>query len=197
MRGSIRVKLNGRDAVFTGPKLRVVYSGCNYNSVVFTMDNSQIEFENWLQDVWEWFQATIRADPVRFKCNRREPGFSDFIVIPSRDPETYPNELRCRLASKRLNDNTVCNALLECNGQLVDPSAVWSGSFMTPVFRLGYFKDQQDNYGLNLTVLKAEYEPSMSTQIQNDAWIIDSNTSGSPGESVAETMSKEDCMIVL
>jgi hypothetical protein len=145
------------------------------------MDNNQAEFENWLHAVWEWFQSSVRADPVRFKVTRRDPSFSDFVVVPSRDPETYPNELRCRLSTMRINDSQVCNAILECGNDRVDPSQVWAGGYMTPVFRLNYTKDTAtDNYGLALTVLKASYEPADSTEnIQNEHWIIDSNTSGS------------------
>jgi len=72
---------------------------------------------------------------------------------------------------------------------------------MTPIIKVGYYKDQLDNFGLNLTVLKAEYQPSLITQVRNDAWMMDSNTSGSPGEetrdSVPMAVAKEECMIVL
>lgn len=145
------------------------------------MDNNQAEFENWLHAVWEWFQSSVRSDPVRFKVTRRDPAFTDFVVVPSRDPETYPNELRCRLSTTRINDSQVCNAIIECGTDRVDPSQVWAGGYMTPVFRLNYTKDTAtDSYGLALTVLKAEYEPAASVDhIQNEHWIIDSKTSGS------------------
>lgn len=184
--------MTGRDVIFTGPKLKVVYSGCNWNTVVFTMDNSQINFENWLHSVWEWFQSTVRADPVRFKVSRREPTFSDFMVLPSRDPTMYPNELRCRLSTVRLNDAQVCNAVIECNQEKVDPSQVWAGGYMTPIFRLNYIKDtSSENYGLILTLLKAEYEPCLVDRVQNDDWIIDSNTSGS------DSIISDDVMVVM
>lgn len=188
--------------------MRVVYSGCNWNTVVFTMDNNQIQFENWLAETWKWFQETVRADPIKYRSARKDPGFTDFIVTPSRDPEMYPNELRCRLSTTRLNDTDVCTAVIECNNEQVDPSQVWKGSHMTPVFRLNYFKDAMDNYGLQLTVLKAEYEPSSSTHIQNDAWMIDSNTSGSGSLGTGSVFDSdpvlnsrpaggEECMIVI
>lgn len=153
------------------------------------MDNNQTEFENWLYDAWEWFQSVVRADPGRFKVVKREPSFLDFVVLPSRDPETYPNELRCRLATIRVNDQQVCNASIDCGTEKVDPSQVWAGSYMTPIFKLGYTKDTAtDSYGLTLTVLKAEYEPCQGEKIQNDMWIIDSNTSGSGSDSVTVTI---------
>lgn len=160
--------------------MKVVYSGCQWNSVVFQMDNNQIEFENWLDQTWTWLQDTISKDVARFKVRSR-PSFTSFIVTPSRDPEMYPPELRTRLSVTRnggdINDVTL-TAVIETNGENVHPSQVWSGSYMTPIFRLNYYKDG-DDFGLALTIIKAEYEPSKTPQIANDAWMIDSNTSGS------------------
>lgn len=158
------------------------------------MDNSQINFENWLHSVWEWFQSTVRADPVRFKVTRREPTFMDFMVLPSRDPTLYPNELRCRLSTVHRNDAQVCNAVIECNQEKVDPSQVWAGGYMTPIFRLNYIKDTNsgsENYGLILTLLKAEYEPCLVDRVQNEDLIIDSNTSGS------DSIISDDVMVVM
>lgn len=156
------------------------------------MDNTQTQFENWLYSVWEWFQSTVRADPVKFKVSRREPTFSDFLVLPSRDPTTYPNELRCRLSTTRLNEAQVCNAVIETDGQKIDPSQVWAGGYMTPIFRLNYIKDtSSENYGLLLTILKANYEPCLIDRIQNDDWMIDSNTSGS------DSLIPDDVMVVM
>lgn len=166
------------DMVFTGPRLKIVYSGCHWNTVVFCMDDSQAEFTNWLNECWEWFKDTVSADPVRFKVNGRHgPQFSTFIVTPTRDPELYPDELRCRLATgRRANDDmdAPVTAVIECKGEKVDPTQVWSGGFMTPIFKMGYYKDG-DEFGLTLTVLKAEYEPSMYAQVSNDTWMIDAN----------------------
>lgn len=144
------------------------------------MDQSQIEFENWLDQTWEWLQDAITKDAPRFKVRTR-PTFTSFIVVPSSNPELYAPELRTKLAIARngqdINDVTV-TAQIECGGQKVDPSQVWGGSYMTPIFKLGYYKSG-DDFGLGLTVLKAEYEPSTMNQISNDAWMIDSKTSGS------------------
>jgi hypothetical protein len=144
------------------------------------MDQSQIEFENWLHATWDWLQHAISEDAARFKVRSR-PTFTNFVVVPSNNPELYPPELRTKLAIARngqdINDVTV-TAQIECGGTKVDPTQVWSGSYMTPIFKLSYYKSG-DDFGLNLTVLKAEYEPSTMHQISNDAWMIDSNTSGS------------------
>lgn len=191
-RGAVRDK-NGNEIIFTGPKLTVVYSGCNYNSVVFKMDSTQAEFEKWLALTWSWLQDTIGKDGPRFKARGR-PTFNNFIVMPSRDPEVYSPELRVKLATVRngvtVEDVTV-TTVIECQGERVDPSQVWSGAFMTPIFRLNYYKDG-DDFGLALTLLKAEYECQARTQISNDAWMIDSKTSGSGSVSMSEDMEDDN-----
>lgn len=149
------------------------------------MDSAQADFEKWLAMVWSWLQDTISKDPAKFKARGR-PTFNNFIVMPSRDPEVYAPELRVKLASKRTGvsiDDVEVTAILETKaGERVDPTQVWSGSFMTPIFRLNYYKDG-DDFGLALTLIKAEYEPSQKAQIPNDSWMIDSNTSGSASHS--------------
>jgi len=151
------------------------------------MTSGQIEFENWLHDVWTTFQDTIRADPAKYKVtSRRGPGFPSFLVTPSRDEELYPNELRCRLLTKRVDgqEESACIASIECAGVSIDPTQVWSGSIMTPIFRLGYYKTG-DDFGLTLTVLKAEYQPSVQVQINHHDYMYDtdSNTMGSSSSS--------------
>jgi len=166
--------------------MKVVYAGCQWNTVVFQMDNNQVEFENWLASAWDWLQETINKDPTRFKVRSR-PTFNNFIVVPSRDPEMYPPELRTRLDTKRngndVNDAIVTAVILSKEGEIVDPTKVWSSSYMTPVFRMNYYKDG-DDFGLSLTVVKAEYEPSDMPHLSNDVWMIDSKTSGSPSSTV-------------
>lgn len=133
-------------------------------------------FEAWLNDIWEYFQTQVSSDPQLYKVTGRSgPSFPQFIVMPSNDPSLYPNEIRCRLATERTGKeigDVTCTAVLETNNQRVDPSQVWAGSYMTPVFRLGYYKEG-DNFGLTLTVLKALYEPSLQTRIMNDDWKLD------------------------
>lgn len=147
------------------------------------MTQSQTDFENWLYQLWTSFQDIVSADPVRFKTGRNGAMFTNFIVTPSTDPDIYPNELRCRLVTRRigpeLNDVVVASAIQTLQGDIIESTDVWAGSFVTPVFRLGYYKDG-DEYGLQLTVLKALYESSAQMQIDNRNWEIDSNTSGSP-----------------
>jgi hypothetical protein len=153
------------------------------------MDDSQEEFREWIEKVHEWLRMEINQDPIKFKV-RVKPTFMLWPIMPSNNPGTYPPELRTKLAITRsqldVNDVTV-NAQVECKGEKVDPSQVWAGSYMTPVFKLSYYKNG-DDFGLNFTVLKAEYEPGPRNQISNDAWVIDSsaitdsNVSGSESE---------------
>lgn len=165
--------------------MRVVYSGCRWNTMVFAMTNGQQEFENWLYQTWTSFQDMISRDPVRFKVGRNGALFTNFIVTPSTDPEIYPNELRCRLATRRMpnGEYTVLTSIQTLGGDLVESTDVWANSHVTPIFRLGYYKDG-DEFGLQLTVLKALYEPSTQLQIDNADWMVDStsNTSGSSSE---------------
>jgi hypothetical protein len=191
-RGSLRNKNTGTEIIFTGPTMRVVYSGCKWNTIVFCMDSSQIEFENWLSDIWDTFQQIVRSDPAKYKVAFRSgPGFPAFIVTPSTDPEIYPNELRCRLATYRdMKGEQVCSAVLlnAQSGQPVEPTSIWSGGMVTPIFKLGYYKNG-DNFGLTLTVLRADYTPPTTTQISNEDWAFDydeenqgENASGSSSE---------------
>jgi hypothetical protein len=131
---------------------------------VFAVDDNQTEFEDWLYKVFAALESTVKADPSLFKVNpRNHPTFSQFIVQPSSNPELYPPELRTRLATRRLDAmsepvNAAC--LLDSTTHVrIDPGNIKSGSFMRPVFKLGYFKEG-DNFGLTLTVLKGECEPN-------------------------------------
>jgi hypothetical protein len=70
------------------------------------------------------------------------------------------------------------------DGQTMFPHEVMGGGYMTPVIKLGYHKEG-DNFGLNLTVLKAVYEFNPINQMSNDAWDmdVDGYTTGSPSSS--------------
>lgn len=171
--------------------MRVVYSGCKWNTIVFCMDPSQIEFENWLSETWDKFTEIIKSDPVKYKVtNRRGPGFPSFIVTPSSDPEVYPNELRCRLATYRdMKGESVCSALLlnTQTGLVVDPNNIWSGGMVTPIFKMAYYKNG-DDFGLTLTVLRADYTPPTITQISNEDWAFDHGENASGSSSSGTTL---------
>lgn len=180
-RGSVRNKQDGRDVVFTGPRMRVCYSGCRWNTVVFAVDENQADFKKWLENVYQNLETTVRTDPPFFKVSPRgTPSFNTFIIQPSSNPELYAPELRCRLSTVRgdLSSEPVSNACLMDAKSLtpVEPAQVISGSFMTPVFKLGYFKEGE-NFGLTLTVLKAQCEPNPIHQMSNDVWEMDTSSS--------------------
>lgn len=155
------------------------------------MDSSQTEFANWLSTIWEWFQKTIEENPAMYKCSRMRPSFASFIISPSTNAELYPDRLSCRLDTRRPQGGaeSLSVAVIESNGKRINPSEVWSGSFLTPVFKMSYYL-LDGEFGLNLTVLKGEYENMIPPLIQNDAWIMDSNTSGSGSgeDSVEESL---------
>lgn len=158
--------------------MRVVYSGCNWNTVVFAMDSTQIEFEAWLTNLWEKFQDVVRADPAKFKVtSRRGPSFPNWIVAPSRDPDLYPNELRCRLSTRRLEgDQVECTAVIRSNDEYIQPQQVWSGGYMTPIIKLGYYKNN-DDFGLSLTVIAANYTAPERQSVSNADWLMDTTAS--------------------
>lgn len=161
--------------------MRVCYSGCRWNTVVFAMDDNQAEFEDWIYKVHSNMETSVKADPQFFKVNPRGTAtFGGFIVQPSNNPELYPPELRCRLSTSRVDMSAepVNTAYLmdAASNQPMEPHQVTSGSYMTPVFKLGYFKDG-DNFGLTLTVLKAVCEPNPVRQMTNDAWEMDTSSS--------------------
>lgn len=169
VRGNIRQKLTNKDLVVTMPKMRVVYSGCRWNSVVFAMTPEQKELISWLNCLYKFVEDTVRADPGVYKVRPQAvPLFTATPVQPSNNPDLYPPELRCRLATEGRSDEAVCVAAL---GD-VDPSEVRGGGFMTPVVKVGYFKDQ-DTFGLTFTILKAEYEAPVVERISNDDWQMD------------------------
>ena len=180
-KGNVRNKSNGRDVVFTGPRMRVCYSGCRWNTVVFAMDDNQAEFEDWLYKIHQSLEESVKADHMFFKVSPRStPLFNKFIVEPASNPELYSPELRCRLSTVRVDSvaEPVSTAHLSDKNTNIklDPHEIVSGSYMRPVFKLGYYKEG-DNFCLSLTVLKGECEPNPITQMTNDAWEMDTSES--------------------
>jgi len=143
------------------------------------MDDNQSEFLQWLEEVYKNLETTVKSDPTFFKVNPRgNPAFNAFIVQPSSNPDLYPPELRCRLSTTRgdLTNEPVSNACLLDSRSMtpVEPAQLVSGSYLTPIFKLGYFKEG-DNFGLSLTLMKAVCEPNPITQMTNDTWEMDSS----------------------
>lgn len=113
VRGTIRYKTKTdvyRELVVTGPKMRVCFSGCKWNRVVFAMpkegeecDPSVKQFRNWLATVVKRVKDTVWESPETYKpgCKINSRFTFDDPVKPSSDPDKYPEELRCRLSTVR------------------------------------------------------------------------------------------------
>ena len=165
--------------------MKIVYSGCQWNTIVFAMDQETKEFENWLEKAVSKLQDLIKADPAKFKCTRRTPLFSKPVITESSDPTLYPNQLRCRLSVKGDKEgNRIATSVLLQEGEAITPVKIWSGGYMVPIFSMQYYKDG-DDFGLALTLLKGDYVPPAYTPMQASDWIpdTDSNTMGEASSS--------------
>jgi hypothetical protein len=149
-----------------------VYSGCKYNSIVFAADQSQTEFLNWLEEVSKQVGNQIKASPSSYKFTTATP-HEMAVATSSSNPDLYPNELRCRLSTTRNGpdiDNQEINTLFRLVSdpvQSVNPSDIRAHGIIRPIFRLGYFK-LGEAYGIELTLLKALYDPPVDMSIPND-----------------------------
>lgn len=193
VRGSIRIGQNGdgtTDLVVTGPKLKVVYSGCRWNRIVFALTESNEIFEQWLRSLAYKVETMIWAHPDKFKPGAKDASrfvFDLDVVRPSSDPALYPDELRVRLATYRKpGDDDPDSYINVVNSHLfmmdeagqdvnVDPSSIQAGGFMTPIFKVSYFRNL-DRFGLVLTVLKGMYIPPNDTPASNKEWVMDTST---------------------
>lgn len=192
VRGDIRFKyFDGmmRDLVVTGPKMKVCYSGCRWNTVVFAMfgaANSEVYgFERWLRNLGDYVQAAIWSNPGKYKPGATSTSrftFEQDIIHPSKDPQTYPDELRCKLStvSKQEDDGSwgkVVDAELlarSVDGELfpIQPADIQAGSYMIPILKFSYFRNGE-RFGISATVIKALVFPAEQNQrtvVANSDW---------------------------
>jgi hypothetical protein len=153
--------------------MKVVYSGCKYNSIVFAADESQTEFLNWLDAASKAVGSIIGQAPANFKFTTSDPA-PLFIVTASSNPDMYPNELRCRLSTNRtgpdINNQEITTVFINSRGHdAVMPEDVRARGIVKPIFKLGYFK-LGEAYGIELTLLKALYEAPPDMSIPNDQY---------------------------
>lgn len=146
--------------------MKVVYGGCRYNSIVFTPTD---EFEAWLRNVDAALRGAVMSDHGKYKVNpRNTPSFSKFIVQPSNNPDLYPDEIRCRLhtipTGPEIDDREITAVFVDETNNPVEPSDIWGGGIMVPIFKLSYYK-QGDDFGLQLTVLKGLYQPPENSRV--------------------------------
>ena len=153
--------------------MKVVYSGCRYNSIVFAMDETTDDFRRWLSGVHAAMSKAILTDPVKYKFNGR--GAPTFLkdIVTENSSEMYPDELRCRLAIERtgndINDSKITSVFLDKNGNQVPPGQIYGGGQVLPIFKVSYYKEG-DDYGLQLTMLKGQYEAPENNRVANDDW---------------------------
>ena len=172
------VKYGDSSLTFTAPRLRVAYSGCKWNTIVFCVDENELEFANWLIDLQNHFQDTVSRDPVKFKVlSRRGAIFPRTVITPSRDPDMYADEFRCRLATEKSTETgeLVVSTVME---GVENVYGVFAGSHITPIIKVGYYK-VGDEFGLKFVVLKGVYEPRIPrAQQTEETWEIDDDVNG-------------------
>lgn len=192
VRGYIKTYLPGQGPpndiaipfVFTGPKMRVAYSGCRWNQLVFSVDDSGEvqEFGAWLDDLNKVFKNVICASPDKYKPGSKVSNFTfkDSLIQQSSDPNLYPPELRTRLSTYRVpggeNDLVDADLFKIEDGHYVSlfPGEITAGSYVIPVFKVNYFRNGT-NFGLNMTVIKARVwlNDLSANRIENKDWVID------------------------
>lgn len=193
VRGSIRHRAPNdavQDLVVTGPKMKVCFSGCNWNRIVFAMNgaaNPEVyRFEQWLYGLANHVKNTIWADPGKYKSGATNSGrfmFDDDFVKPAKDPAMYPDELRCRLSTKRIMGGDEAIDVSDADlftqdeaGNLhpIDPTSITSGSHIIPVLKFSYYRNME-RFGIVITVLRGLVFPAQenSYKVANDQWHMD------------------------
>jgi len=192
VRGNIRTKDN-QDLVITGPRLKVVYGGCRWYKLVFALpgasDTNMSEFqvadvngfERFLADVSESVKTRIWNEPSKFKpgatSTQRFVMDSDYYKESS-DPTIYPNELRTRLLVIKTPSTTEVDqddhivTELFMNDQRIHPTSIQAGMYITPIFRINYFRNI-DRFGIQLTCLRGLVEEGDARPISEPEWVFD------------------------
>lgn len=175
-RGTVKLSSTNREAVFTGPEVKVLFSGCKYDSLV--VEDGDHLFREWMQTVHNSLEEIINLDPAFFKCsNTRPPSFENVIMQPSLNPSLYGDKIVFRLATQRtgpdINDQKVVAAFVDKDGNDVPPASIKRGGLVVPIIKLCYYKGFMDTYSLQMFVLKGLYTPPTDTSIDNRDWQFD------------------------
>ena len=169
VRGSIR-DLDFNELLVTGPRLPVLFSGCRYNNVVFSIrgPGHDDDFEAFLHAVLSRVEETVCAAPDKFKPGLKNAALLQFdraFIRPSSYTADLPNELRVKLAIKRdhVDDQgqvveLIDSVFVDEQGQAVNPQDIESGSEIIPIVRIGYYRNA-NKFGLNMTLLKGMVFP--------------------------------------
>lgn len=173
-RGSIRDK-DFNELIITGPRLPVLFSGCRFNSVVFSIrgpgaDDPSYAFETFLHKVLTHIEDTVSSNVEKFRPGLKNAALLHFdrdFIRPSSYGADLPNELRVKLSVKRgqVDENgevveVIDSVFVDEEGNAVDPGDVSSGSEIVPIMRVSYYRNA-NKFGLNLTVLKGLVYPGV------------------------------------
>jgi len=165
-RGSIRDK-DFNELIVTGPRLPVLFSGCRFNSIVFSIrgpgvDDASFAFENFLHKVLTTVQDAVSANVEKFKPGLKNAALLHFdrdFIRPSSYGAELPNELRVKLVVKRDVDEhgemveLVETMFVDEEGNSIDAGDISGGSEVVPIIRVSYYRNA-NKFGLNLTMLK-------------------------------------------
>lgn len=196
-----------RDLVITGPKLRSCYGGAKWNKVVFAMpkvgdeqDAEVKQFREWLGKLTQKVKTTIWEGHEKFKPGSKSNArftFDEDLIKPANDPDKYPDELRCRLSTRRREQTDAereenSDSMFDPTGDhseivdtdiftivdgvktAVEPTSIMPRSSMRPIIRFAYSR-RGDSFGMVLTITKAQYFPNEGYQgrVANNEWVMD------------------------
>lgn len=192
VRGYLRTS-EGGDFTVTGPRMRLCFSGCRWNKMVFAMvglaDPETYAFEQWLKRLSQVVENAIWQQPERFKPGAKSSSrfmFEHDLIRPSSDPAAYPDQFSCRLSGHRqqlLDDPTSFMDVMDADlfrdedGQIIkmDPSEITAGSYVVPIIRFSYFRNIE-RFGITATILRAQVFPGETRdKISNEQWQFDSD----------------------
>jgi len=194
VRGSIRQRyVDGmmRDFVVTGPKMKICFGGCNWNRIVFAMngaaDSTVYGFERWLRMLAGNIKSAIWTEPGKFKPGAVSGSrfiFDDDYIKPANNP-VYPDELRCKLATRRETPPDEDGFVDVVDADLfvrnedgsespIDSKDIVAGSYMIPILKFSYYRNVE-RFGMTVTVIKGLVFPSdrRSNVVDNKEWQID------------------------
>ena len=166
-RGSIRDR-DFNELLITGPRLPVLFSGCRFNSIVFSIRGPGVDepahaFEAFLHKILTHVENAVTNNMEKFKPGLKNAALLQFdrdFIRPSSYGTDLPNEFRVRLAVKHggIMENGEVGDVIETvfvdeNNEPVDPESIRSGAEIIPIFRIAYFRNT-NKFGLNITLLK-------------------------------------------
>lgn len=172
-RGSIRDS-DFNELLVTGPRLPVLYSGCRFNNVVFSIrgpgtDDPSHDFENFLHRVLLHIEDAVTAKPDKFKPGLKNAALLHFdkdFIRPSSYSVEMPNELRVKLVVNRsqVDENgeimdVIGTEFIDEHDNKIDPADISAGSEIVPILRIGYYRNV-NKFGLNLTMLRGLVYPN-------------------------------------